>query len=271
MAGHLDAASPLLYKQRQLLQVLNDKQRLRHRDLKNDGVKQRVFQPGDLVIVRKQVQSNSRKGISTKLVFRAKGPYRVLRQEKQASYILQKLPFLQGLEQPGKERKESAFRIEKIPSTLILHKKADGADTRFAQSRTPVSEAPLETWLSVLECGAYKQADNDPAWAFVKLDDMWSQEIEHDDNSDDNNDYDDEYNSSDSDDGNDDAAAYPAEQDYDDDGAQSKDEDARDRGVLSPRQPVRRNLTSVERRTLSRFHKKNSRKLPRQKLCFIEY
>ena len=64
---------------------------------------------------------------------------------------------------------------------------------------------------------------------------------------------------------------YPAEQDYDDDDAQSKDEDARDRGVLSPRQPVRRNLTSVERRTLSRFHKNNSRKLPRQKLCFIEY
>ena len=69
--------------------------------------------------------------------------------------------------------------MEKIPSTLILHKKADGADTRFAQSRTPMSEAPLETWLGVLECGAYKQADNDLAWAFVKLEDMWSQEIEH--------------------------------------------------------------------------------------------
>ena len=119
--------------------------------------------------------------------------------------------------------------MEKIPSTLILHKKVDGADTRFAQSRTPMSEAPLETWLDVLECCACKKADNDPVWAFVKLDDMWSQEIEHDehndnsDNSDNSDDYDDEYTSSDSDDGNDDAAAYPAKQDYDD------DDDARQR------------------------------------------
>ena len=109
MAGHLDAASPLLYKQRQLLQVLNDKQRLRHRDLKNDGVKQRVFQPGDLVIVRKQVQSNSRKGISTKLVFRAKGPYRVLRQEKQASYILQKCHSSKALGSQARNEKSWHF------------------------------------------------------------------------------------------------------------------------------------------------------------------
>ena len=60
----------------------------------------------------------------------------------------------------------------KILSTLILHKKADGADTKFALSRAPMSEAPLETWLGVLECVAYKKADNDPPWALVRLDDM---------------------------------------------------------------------------------------------------
>ena len=158
--------------------------------------------------------------------------------------------------------------MEKIPSTLILHKKADGADTRFAQSRTPMSEAPLETWLGVLECGAYKQADNDPAWAFVKLDDMWSQEIEHDDSSDDSDDYNDDYNSSDSDDGNDDTATYPDEHDNSDDTSDDSDEDARNRG-LDPRQPTRRNLTSVERRTLSRFHKQLEDS--QDKLCFIEH
>jgi hypothetical protein len=75
----------------------------------------------------------------------------------------------------------------KILSSLILHKKADGADTKFAQSRNPMSDAPLETWLGVLECGAYKK--NDPPWAFVRLDDTRNQEIEHDhDNSSDDSD-----------------------------------------------------------------------------------
>jgi hypothetical protein len=111
--------------------------------------------------------------------------------------------------------------MEKILSTLILHKKADGADTRFAQSRTPMSEAPSETWLGVLACGAYKKAENDPAWAFVKLDDMRNQEVEHnhDDSSDESDDYDADYNS----DPDDDTAADPAT--HDDDQVQKTDED----------------------------------------------
>ena len=112
--------------------------------------------------------------------------------------------------------------MEKILSTLILHKKADGADTRFAQSRTPMSEAPSETWLGVLACGAYKKAENDPAWAFVKLDDMRrNQEVEHDhdDSSDDSDDYDADYKS----DPDDDTAADPAT--HDDDQVQKTDED----------------------------------------------
>ena len=47
-ANHLDASSPLLYKQRELLKVLNDERRLRHRDQKNTEVKQRVFVLGGL-------------------------------------------------------------------------------------------------------------------------------------------------------------------------------------------------------------------------------
>jgi hypothetical protein len=61
----------------------------------NAGVKQRVFNPGDLVVVRKQVQINKSKGISAKLVSEAKGLYyRELRQANPESYWLQKLSFL---------------------------------------------------------------------------------------------------------------------------------------------------------------------------------
>ena len=88
---------------------------------------------------------------------------------------------------------------------LPLHKTADGADTRFARSRTAISEAPLETWLGVLSCGAYTKAGNDPAWPVVKLDNMWNQETDHD--YDDSCNYDDDSNSNP---GNDDTVTNPA-------------------------------------------------------------
>lgn len=75
---HCNAVSPLLYKQRLLLDLLNDERRQRHRELKNEGRKQRTFYPGDLVVVRKQVKSKAMEGMSSKLTFRAKGPYRVI-------------------------------------------------------------------------------------------------------------------------------------------------------------------------------------------------
>jgi len=74
---YLDAASPLLFKQRQLLEILNQEQCQRHTELRNEGIRQRTFDPGDLVIVRKQVKSVVSQGISAKLLFRAKGLYQV--------------------------------------------------------------------------------------------------------------------------------------------------------------------------------------------------
>ena len=69
---HFEAASPLLYKQRQILDILNSERRLRHTELRNAHAKGRSFSPGDLVIVRKQVKSSSKKQISAKLVFKSK-------------------------------------------------------------------------------------------------------------------------------------------------------------------------------------------------------
>eukprot|EP00957_Ditylum_brightwellii_P030643 2322099-Ditylum_brightwellii.AAC.1 len=71
--------------------------------MKNKGRSQRTFNTGDLVLVRKQVQSNATEGVSAKLLLRAKGPYRVLRPAGDSSYWLQKLPFCRGLGRPGRE------------------------------------------------------------------------------------------------------------------------------------------------------------------------
>jgi len=172
---HVDATIPLLRRQQELLVLLNRQRRLRHRELRNNKITPRVFEPGDLVIVRKQVQSKAAEGISAKLRFRAKGPYRVIGPAHPGSYQLMRLPFAEGLGRPGRIIKEAAFRMEKLPSTLILHKCADGADTRFAATRQPLSRSPLEKWLGALDNGAYQQAAPERNFAFEPLANMWSE------------------------------------------------------------------------------------------------
>jgi hypothetical protein len=177
---HLDSAGPLLYRQRDLLAILNAERRQRHIDLRNDGKLSPSFSPGDVVIVRKQVQSRTAEGISAKLLFRTKGPYRVLEQISPSSYSVQKLPFLRGIGIPGKVQKENAARMTKLPSTLILHKRANGADTRFSQLSGNFAQMPLQKWLKTTVPGAYCQADQQKMWAFEPLDSMWTEEISDD-------------------------------------------------------------------------------------------
>jgi hypothetical protein len=175
---HYEAASPLLYKQRELLQVLNDERRERHRELRNKGKQEREFFPGDIVIVRKQVKSEKAKGVSAKLLFKTKGPYRVIDKASPNSYRIQKLPFLKGLGRKGRIVKQKASRMTCLPSTLILHKKIDGADTRFARMDGELSNAPLQPWLGVLKHGAYNKAAANANWAFEPLESIWSEPMD---------------------------------------------------------------------------------------------
>ena len=62
---------------------------------------QRKFEIGDLVIMRKQVQLDAAAGVAAKLLFKAKGPYRVVEAVGEGSYRIQRLPFCQGLGQCG--------------------------------------------------------------------------------------------------------------------------------------------------------------------------
>jgi hypothetical protein len=155
---HIEASLPLLYSPRQLFNLLTEEQRLYHAELKNSAIKQCTFDIGDIVIVRRQVQSSKKRGISAKLVFRNFGPYHVVQQVLPNLCKIQKLPFVRGLGVRGKLRKESAARMTKIPSTMVLHKRADGANTQFSLLGGHAVLTPLQKWLGVLHCGTYKQA-----------------------------------------------------------------------------------------------------------------
>jgi hypothetical protein len=83
---HHDAVHPMIAIQRELLRILNEERRQRHRDLKNAGITERTFAAVDLVIVRKQVLSNADRGVAGKIVFKSRGPYRVLERANPCSY-----------------------------------------------------------------------------------------------------------------------------------------------------------------------------------------
>jgi hypothetical protein len=56
-AGHHDVIHPLIANQRELLRILNEERRQRHRDLKNDSITERTFTAGDLESLSKNNSS----------------------------------------------------------------------------------------------------------------------------------------------------------------------------------------------------------------------
>jgi hypothetical protein len=142
---HLGTMFPLWYQQKELLRIINEERRNRHQELANKHKKKRTFQPGDLVIIRKQVNSQGDEGKPAKLTLRAKGPYRVLEPAGENSYYVQKIPAVQNVNRrPGKQQKELAMRMEKTPSSLVIHKRVDTIDTRLAQWEGQLAANPLE-------------------------------------------------------------------------------------------------------------------------------
>jgi hypothetical protein len=168
-------------------ETLNDKRRRRHREMMNDGRRPRTFQPNDIVVVRKQVKSKD--GQPAKLTLRTKGPYRVIEQAGTNSYHIQKIPALQSrTKRPGKIRKEAAMRLTKLPSTLVIHKRVNTADTRFMETATELVHNPLERSLGIFDFGKYARAAPDREYAFVKLNEMWDEPIHEEDSDDDEED-----------------------------------------------------------------------------------
>jgi outer membrane biosynthesis protein TonB len=166
-------------QQKELLKLLNEERRARHRELANKDKKKRSFQPGDLVLVRKQVTSKANDGKPAKLTLRARGPYRILEPAGDNSYWLQKIPAIQGLNRrKGRKHRELAMRLEKLPSSLVIHKRVDTLDTRMAEMEGQLAHNPLERNLGFFDFGKYTQAPEDEDFAFVKLNEMWNEPID---------------------------------------------------------------------------------------------
>ena len=71
---HVETMFPLWFRQKELLKELTKDRREHHRELANRNKKIRTFQPGDLILVRKQVNSNATEGKPAKLTLEARGP-----------------------------------------------------------------------------------------------------------------------------------------------------------------------------------------------------
>jgi hypothetical protein len=178
---HVETMFPLWFQQKELLKILNNERRERHRNMKNQKRTERKFTPGDLVIIRKQVRSKASEGRPEKLVLKPKGPYRVLEKAGTGSYWVQKIPVLQGMNRrKGKRQKEAAMRMEKIPSSVVIHKRIDTTDTRFANMKRDLVNNPLEHNLGLFDFGKYHQATEDSEYAFVRVNEMWNEPIEDD-------------------------------------------------------------------------------------------
>ena len=77
--------------------------------------------------------------------------------------------------------------MERIPKTLVLHKRTDGFDTRLASLQSPFVQSPLANRLEVTETGRYRRATGTDGeqWAFEKVADLWDDDPDSDSGDDD--------------------------------------------------------------------------------------
>jgi hypothetical protein len=167
----IHAAAPLIAQQRMLLDILINERREHHRALKNATRNPTAFHPGELVIVRKQVQTR-RGAPPAKLSIRARGPYRVIEVIRPGTYKLQRIPFRQGDGRPGRFYNESGARMEKLPSPLVLHKSTDGMDSRLATFTHARSSHPLENSIGAIDFGTYTKAHTNRPFAYDRVEEL---------------------------------------------------------------------------------------------------
>ena len=64
--------------------------------------------------------------------------------------------------------------MEKIPSTMVLHKHVDGAYTIFATMEGPLENNTLVKWIEAIRRGTYKAASEDSRWVYEPVSDLWA-------------------------------------------------------------------------------------------------
>jgi hypothetical protein len=188
---HVETVFPLWFKQKELLHLLVTERREHHTTYANSKRMRREFFPGDIVVVRRQIQSDASSGRPAKLRIRARGPYRVLEKAGDESYWIQRIPVLQELKRrPGVRQKQAAWRLERVPSSMVLHKRLDSIDTRWLAQATNLRNNPLEHNLGFFDFGRYHKAPDDAKYAFDRAEDLLQYDLDSDDGeeSDDEND-----------------------------------------------------------------------------------
>jgi hypothetical protein len=73
--------------------------------------------------------------------------------------------------------KELAMRMEKLPSSLVMHKRVDALDTRLAKMEGALVSNPSERNLRFYDFGKHATAPGDANFAFEKIADLWQEEI----------------------------------------------------------------------------------------------
>ena len=63
--------------------------------------------------------------------------------------------------------------MDKIPSTMVLHKHVDGADHIFATMSGPLVKYPLEKFLGVIRIGTYQAESEDIRCLYEPVSDLW--------------------------------------------------------------------------------------------------
>jgi hypothetical protein len=95
------------------------------------------------------------------------------------AYWIQKLPAIQTVSTKiGYMHKELAMRMEKLLSTIVIHKRVDTLDSRLTQMEGELINNPLETNLGLFSFRKYTIAPDDAAFAFEKINDMWNEPIQ---------------------------------------------------------------------------------------------
>ena len=122
----------------------------------------------------KQVKSSIKYRVEPKLVLKTKGTCRVLDNVTPRSYWLHHLHFCEGLWRSTIKLKESAARMENIPSSMVLHKHVDGIDTILATMSGPLVKNHLGKWLGVIRIGSYQAEYEEIIWEYELVSDLCS-------------------------------------------------------------------------------------------------
>jgi hypothetical protein len=82
--------------------------------------------------------------------------------------------------------KELAMRMEKLPSSLVIHKRVATLDTKLAEMGGDFGSNPLDRNLGFYNFGRYTTAPGDANYAFEKTHDLWNEDLSDSDEQSDN-------------------------------------------------------------------------------------